>query len=128
MFHSCEIKSGSGLGKRLTQTHVIDTTQRHACICVLSITLLPLTTTHAQVPSRDLSMTPEEALKHFQQEVPTLGILGSPHFINPDTPYTVDEEVQLVCKYLKALHIGGEKGIDKLYQEGEVQVLPVTTG
>ena len=71
---------------------------------------------------------PDKALEHFQQEVPTLGLLGTPHYIDPDTPYTVDEEVQLVCKYLKALHIGGKKGIDKLYQEGEVQVLPVTTG
>ena len=72
-------------------------------------------------------MTPEEALKHFLQEVPTLGLLGTPHYIRPDTPYTVDKEVQLVCKYLKALQIGGKKGIDKLYREGEVQVLPVTT-
>ena len=96
-------------------------------MCVLSITLLPLLTTHAQVPSLDLSMTPEEALKHFQQEVPVLGLLGTPHYIHPDTPYTVDEEVQLVCKYLKALQIGGKKGIDKLYREGEVQVLPVNT-
>ena len=70
---------------------------------------------------------PEEALKHFQQEVPALGLLGTPHYIHPDTLYTVDEEVQLVCKYLKALQIGGKKGIDRLYQEGEVQVLPVTT-
>ena len=64
-------------------------------------------------------MTPEEALKHFQQEVPALGLLGTPHYIHPDTPYTVDEEVQLVCKYLKALQIGGKEGIDRLYQEGE---------
>ena len=72
-------------------------------------------------------MTPEEALKHFLQEVPTLGLLGTPHYIHPDTPYTVDKEVQLVCKYLKALKIGGKKGIDRLYREGKVQVLPVTT-
>ena len=64
-------------------------------------------------------MPPEEALKHFQQEVPALGLLGTPYYIDPDTPYTVDEEVQLVCKYLKALQVGGRKGIDKLYQEGE---------
>ena len=72
-------------------------------------------------------MTPEEALKHFQQEVPALGLLGTPHYIDPDIPYTVDKEVQLVCKYLNAFRIGGKKGIDRLYQEGEVQVLPVTT-
>ena len=99
------------------------------CVCVSVCTICHLTPppyhTYMQVPSLDLSMTPEEALKHFQQEVPALGILGTPHYIHPDTPYTVDEEVQLVCKYLKALQIGGKKGIDKLYREGEVQVLPV---
>ena len=82
---------------------------------------------YTQVPSRDLSMTPEEALKHFQHEVPTLGLLGTPQYIDPNTPYTVDAEVQLVCKYLKALKIGGKKGIDRLYREGKVHVLPVTT-
>ena len=71
-------------------------------------------------------MTPDKALKCFQQEVPALGLLGTPHYIHPDTPYTVDKEVQLVCKYLKAFQIGGKKGIDRLHQEGEVQVLPVT--
>ena len=60
---------------------------------------------------------PEDDLKHFQQEVPALGLLGKPHYIHPDTPYTVDEEVQLVCKYLKALQIGGTKGIDRLYSD-----------
>ena len=77
--------------------------------------------TTSQVPSCH-NMTPEEALKHFQQEVPALGLLGTPHYIHPDTPYTVDEEVQLVCKYLKALQVGGEEGIDRLYQEGEWSV------
>ena len=82
---------------------------------------------HAQVPSHDHSTTPEEALKHFQQEVPALGLLGTPHYIHPDTPYTVDEEVQLVCKYLKALQVGGTRGIDRLYQEGEETELCVCT-
>ena len=60
-----------------------------------------------------------EVLNHFQKEVPALGLLGTPHYIHPDTPYTVDDEVQLVCKYLKALQVGGEEGIDRLYHEGE---------
>ena len=64
-------------------------------------------------------MMPGEALKHFREEVPVLGLLGTAHYINPDTPYSVDEEVQLVCKYLKALRVGGLKGIDRLYLEGE---------
>ena len=73
-----------------------------------------------QVPSHNHSLTPDDALKHFQQEVPALGLLGTPHYIRPDTPYTVDEEVQLVCKYLKALKDGK---IDKLYRECELCVL-----
>ena len=64
-------------------------------------------------------MTPEKALKHFQQDVPALGLLGTPYYIQPDTPYCVDAEVQLVCKYLKALKVGGTRGIDRLYTEGE---------
>ena len=97
------------------------------CIIILHLTSspAPFFHAHAQVPSHDHSMPPEEALKHFQQEVPALGLLGTPYYIDPDTPYTVDEEVQLVCKYLKALQVGGKEGIDKMYREGEV---PVTTG
>ena len=74
---------------------------------------------HSKVPSRDHNMMPGEALKHFQREVPALGLLGKPHYIHPDTPYFLDKEVQLVCKYLKALRVGGTRGIDRLYQEGK---------
>ena len=92
------------------------------CVCVCTCGLPPstyfLSFTHVQVPSHD-NMTPEEALKHFQQEIPALGLLGTPHQIHSDTPYTVDDGVQLVCKYLKALQVGGKGGIDRLYQEGD---------
>ena len=72
-----------------------------------------------QVPSRDENMQPGEALKQFSHDVPTLGLLGTPLFIRPMTPYAVDEDVQLVCKYLRALkNIKGKNGIDKLYKEG----------
>ena len=74
---------------------------------------------NVKVPSHDHNVAPEVALKHFQQEVPALALLGTPYYIDPNTPYTVDKEVQLVCKYLKALQVGGTKGIDRLYQEGE---------
>ena len=64
-------------------------------------------------------MTSGEALKQFRDEVPALGLLGTQHFVHHDKPYTVDDDVQLVCKYLKALRIIGErKGIDRLYKEG----------
>ena len=78
---------------------------------------------HTKVPPRDENMMPGEALKHFQREVPALGLLGTPHYIHPDTPFTVDEEVQLVCKYLKALRVGGTRGIDRLYPFTDVQWL-----
>lgn len=62
-------------------------------------------------------------LKEFYEDVPALGLLGIPHEVHPDTPYVVDEEVQLVCKYLKAYKLfksgsGSSKGINKLFKEG----------
>lgn len=64
-------------------------------------------------------MTPAEALSHFQEELPALGLVGAPHPILPETPYAVDPEVQLVCKYLKAYQTVGNnrEGIDRLYRE-----------
>ena len=74
-----------------------------------------------EVPSRIRSESPEQSLAQFIDEVPALGMLGVPHAINPNTPYNVDEDVQLVCKYLKAYWVfmekGGQKGINKLYGE-----------
>ena len=57
-------------------------------------------------------------MEHFKKEVPALGLLGTPHYIHPNTPYCVDGEVQLVCKYLKALQVGD---IDKLYHDQECE-------
>ncbi len=60
-------------------------------------------------------------LKEFYEEVPALALLGTPEEIHPTTPYVVDEEVQLVCKYLKAYNAfksGSSKGINKLFKEG----------
>ena len=74
-----------------------------------------------QVPSRD-QMTPNESLREFFEDVPALGLLGTPHCIYPQTPFVVDADVQLVCKYLKAYRTGGTKGIDRLYRESELTV------
>ena len=73
---------------------------------------------YIEVPSLDRHHRPEESLRFFNIEIPTLGLLGSRHKINPNTLYTVDEDVQLVCKYLRAYEVGGPKGIDRLYREG----------
>ena len=74
-----------------------------------------------EVPSQIGSESPKQSLKQFFDEVPALGMLGVPYPINPNTPYTVDEDVQLVCKYLKAYWVfmekGGQKGINKIYGE-----------
>ena len=69
---------------------------------------------YVEVPSRDLTMTPEEMLEQFCGDIPTLGLLGSPHKILNEIHFIIDEEVQLVCKYLKAYK---EKRIDRLYKE-----------
>ena len=72
-----------------------------------------------QIPNWERNLTPDEALKQFCTVIPALGLLGTPHHISPEEPYTIDDEVQLVCKYLQALKIGGTKGIDRLYKEGK---------
>ena len=64
-------------------------------------------------------MSSEEALKQFCEEVPTLGLLGKKHFIFSDKPYRVDDDVQLVCKYLQAYDTGGNIRIDRLFRESE---------
>lgn len=46
--------------------------------------------------------------------MPVLQLIGSPTIIEPDTSYAVDEDVQLVCKYLQAYKTGK---IDRKYQE-----------
>ena len=64
-------------------------------------------------------MNSELSLMEFFEDIPALGLLGTPYEIDPNAPYVVDEEVQLVCKYLRAYKIGGRKGINKLYKEGQ---------
>ena len=59
-------------------------------------------------------MSAEDALEHFRKEIPTLGLLGSPHLIDSNCEYSIDDDVQLVCQYLKAYD---SKKIDTLYKE-----------
>lgn len=63
-------------------------------------------------------MDPDSSLGEFFEDVPALGLIGTTHQIYPQMPYVIDEDAQLVCKYLKAFRIGGTKGIDRLYKEG----------
>ena len=71
-----------------------------------------------QVPSRN-DMSSDESLEMFYEDVPALGLLGTPHPILFECPFEVDADVQLVCKYLNAFRVGGTKGIDRLFKEGE---------
>ena len=70
-------------------------------------------------------MTFDEALEQFFEDVPAVGLLGSQFNVHADKPYTVDHDVQLVCKYLQALKtevtVGRNKkikAVDRLYREG----------
>lgn len=89
-----------------------------------------LPTTPTQVPSRDKDSA-GEALKLFYREVPALQLLGSTHYINPEIPFTVDADVQLVCKYLRAYKMGlagSARGIDREFREGGPPVKFSTEG
>ena len=72
-----------------------------------------------QVPSRE-DMSSEKAMK---QEVPTLSLLGTFHTVRAEKPYTVDKDVQLVCKYLQAYddNKDGVRRIDRLYRDRDGQ-------
>lgn len=65
-------------------------------------------------------MDPTASLKAFYEDIPSLGLLGSKYFVEPSTPFVVDPDVQLVCKYLKAFKTGGSRGIDRLYKDGKL--------
>jgi len=69
-------------------------------------------------------VTAGEALKLLHKEVPALYLIGSPQYIHPDTPFTIDSDVQLVCKYLQAYNLkdSRQRGIDRLYKEGRAPV------
>ena len=69
-----------------------------------------------QVPSQYAAENPIENLKQFKTEVPVLGLLGTPVAIEHNSNFDVTDDVQLVCKYLKACET---KRIDKLFNEGK---------
>jgi len=81
---------------------------------------------YVEVPSR-IKMNGGMSLNEFFEDVPALGLLGTPYLVEPTVPYEVDEEVQLVCKYLRAFKIGGTKGINKLYKKGQLLNMPTAS-
>ena len=70
-------------------------------------------------------MEPSECLTHFLEDVPALGLVANKEYVEPRRPYVVDDDVQLVCKYLKAYEVGGKNGIDKLYKESMLKTIIV---
>ena len=56
-------------------------------------------------------------LADFFDEVPVLKLIGTIKIINDSIPYDVDNDVQLVCKYLQAYECGK---INRLYDEKTV--------
>ena len=72
-----------------------------------------------QVPS--ITNNPNTSLSSFRDLVPTFYFIGSEMLIDSSIPYVVDNDVQLVCKYLRALKLEEKKpeeGIDCLYRNG----------
>ena len=63
-----------------------------------------------QIPSRATNEAPHETAAHyleqFKNEVSALALLGRPVHIGPSYEYRIDEDVQLVCKYLRAYSNG----------------------
>ena len=92
------------------------------------VTLKVITCLQSQVPcscwpedtSDDSTTSLEKSLSHFQSEIPILGLLGTPHLIDHQAPLFADDDVQLVCKYLRAYHDRTLLWINRLYVESEV--------
>jgi hypothetical protein len=78
---------------------------------------------YVEVPSQIGSGTPKESLANLIEEIPALGIVGEPCPIDQKTKYTIDADVQLVCKYLNAYQTykkNGRGGINQLYNGGDI--------
>ena len=73
--------------------------------------------------SGDCTTSSEKSLSHFQSEIPILGLLGTPRLIDHQAPYFVDDDVQLVCKYLRAYHDRTLQWINRLYVESGFIIL-----
>lgn len=72
-----------------------------------------------QVPVTNSNMEIQDNFKEFQILFPVLTLFGEQVIVG-DEPYDVDEEVQLVCKYLKAFDTvkpNRKRVIDTLYED-----------
>ena len=75
---------------------------------------------YIEVPSMPGQDEAHTALVSFQDHVPCLKYIGTKHHVTANDPLDVDDDTQLVCKYLKALTHGNR--INRLYwREKEVK-------
>ena len=74
-------------------------------------------TFYIEVPCGSLDQDSNDALQLFCNEIPLFNVLGSPHLVPDEIPFSVTMDVQLVCKYLKAYQ---DQRIDALIEEGIV--------
>ena len=56
-----------------------------------------------QVPSLYEEKDPHKSMKKFTECYPVFDVLGKEKLIDSDIPYVCDDQVYLVCKYLKAM-------------------------
>ncbi|KAI6653840.1 hypothetical protein LOD99_3342 [Oopsacas minuta] len=75
---------------------------------------------YIEVPSRPGVTNSLVNLEDFKKEIPIFNIMGIPHLIGDDVPYEIDQDVQLICKYLQAYtdYLNKKsRGINRLYDE-----------
>ncbi|CAI8052619.1 E3 ubiquitin-protein ligase rnf213-alpha [Geodia barretti] len=71
---------------------------------------------YVEVPSQIGSGNPKESLANLIEVIPALGIVGEPCPIDQRTKYTIDADVQLVCKYFNAYQTYKENGCGGINQ------------
>ena len=71
---------------------------------------------YVEVPSQIGSGNPKESLANLIEVIPALGIVGEPCPIDRRTKYTIDADVQLVCKYFNAYQTYKENGCGGINQ------------
>lgn len=83
---------------------------------------------YVEVPCQTGATSPIDSLVQFKNDFPALALLGDPVLIEHNTQYRIDEDVQLVCKYLKAYwqYLERKKegiGINRLVGRGNIILL-----
>ena len=63
------------------------------------------------MPSHPCGENPDVMLKYFSKSIPAVALVGQEHLVDRTVPYYIDNDVRLVCSYLKA------------YRNGEINTL-----